>query len=82
MTEDQLNRLNGRIDGIGRVLVRLIADLEMREQLDGQRFCKGLHEMADGRSKHLQHQISAQVIHEIAHELEAARSHRQQVSPT
>lgn len=65
-----------RIDGVAQVLMRLIADLEQRELLDGDRFCRGLRGTAalrrtDGLA------TSARTIGQIADQLDAARQARQ-----
>lgn len=76
MSEAGFEELAGRIDGIGRVVAMLIADLEMREQLNGDRFCHQLRSYADQRGRYPEHRKSAQVIQQIADELDAARLNR------
>ncbi|RIX47476.1 MAG: hypothetical protein D3M94_07325 [Rhodocyclales bacterium GT-UBC] len=76
MRDAEFEELAGRIDGIGRVVAMLIADLEMREQLGGDRFCSQLRSYADQRGRYAEHQKSAQVIWQIADELDAARLNR------
>lgn len=76
MTDTQFNELAGRIDGVGRVLAMLIADLEIRENLNGERFCQRLRDYAQGRGRYPGLEKSALVITEIADELEAARLNR------
>lgn len=76
MTDSQFADLAGRIDGVGRVLAMLIADLEIRENLDGERFCRQLRGYAQGRARHLGLDYSANLIGEIADEIDAARKNR------
>lgn len=66
-----------RIDGVGRVLMALIADFERRELLDGERFCSGLRQAAETRRTVAGLETSAQVIEQIVGELDAVRSARQ-----
>lgn len=76
MNDAQFKELAGRIDGIGRTLALLIADLEMRECLNGDRFCQSLRNSANARGQYPQHQKSAQVMQQIADELDGARTNR------
>ena len=76
MNNVQFNELSGRIDGVARVLMAVIADLEMQERLDGNRFCQRLRRYADGRSQYQEHLKCVQVIRQIADELDAARLNR------
>lgn len=46
MDNREFDELAGRIEGIGRVVLLLIADLENRELLNGERFARSLREMA------------------------------------
>lgn len=65
-----------RVDGVARVVMALIADLERRELVDGARFCAGLREMAEGRRTAAGLETSARVIEQIAAELDGARDVR------
>jgi hypothetical protein len=76
MNDAQFKELAGRIDGVGRTLALLIADLEMRECLNGDRFCQSLRNSANGRGQYPQHEKSAQVMLQIADELDGARRSR------
>ena len=76
MTDEQFEELGGRIDGVARVLMALIADLEIRENLDGERFCHGLRQTAAGRGKHPGLEASARVMKAIADEIDDARRNR------
>lgn len=76
MSEAEFSELAGRIDGIGRVLAMLIADLEMRESLNGDRFCQQIRSYAGQRGHFPEHLRSARVIQQIADELDAARLNR------
>lgn len=66
-----------RIDGVAWVLMALIADLEKRELVDGERFCEALRRTADMRRQAVGLEIAAQVIEEVAGQLDAARQSRQ-----
>ncbi len=70
------NELAQRVDGVARVLMTLIADLEQREQLDGARFCRDLRQLADARRTAAGLEVSAHVIEQIAEELDDAREAR------
>ena len=76
MSDEQFKEMEGRIDGVARVLMALIADLEIRENLDGERFCQGLRRTAEGRGKHPGLETSARVMKTIADELDDARRNR------
>ena len=76
MTETQFQDLSGRVDGVARVLMALIADLEIRENLNGDRFCRSLRNSANARGRYQPHETSAQVMLQIADELEGARRSR------
>ena len=76
MTDEQFEEMEGRIDGVSRVLMALIADLEIRESLDGERFCHGLRRTAEGRGKHPGLETSARVMKAIADEIDDARRNR------
>lgn len=65
-----------RVDGVARVVMALIADLERRELVDGARFCAGLREMAEGRRTVAGLATAARVIEQIAAELDEAREVR------
>lgn len=70
------NELAQRVDGVARVLMTLIADLEQREQLDGARLCRDLRQLADTRRTMAGLEVSAHVIEQIAEELDGARATR------
>lgn len=76
MDDVAFKELAGRIDGIGRTLALLIADLEMRECLNGDRFCHSLRNSAVARGRYPQHEKCAQVMLQIADELDGARQNR------
>lgn len=78
MGDGQYEVLATRIDGLARVLMHLIADLEMRESLDGNRFCRDLRQAAENRGRHPGLEASALAIKSIADELDAARDGRNQ----
>ena len=79
MSNEQFNDLSGRVDGVARVLMALIADLEIREAMNGDRFGEALRRLAVDRGQHARNEISAQVMVQIADELEAARANRSAV---
>lgn len=74
MSDDGFDELAGRIEGVARVLGALIADLEVREQLDGDRFGRGLRRMADGMPRELR--IAARTVRALTDSIEAARIRR------
>ena len=76
MTDARFDELASRVDAVGRVLMHLIADLEQRELLDGERFCTGIQRYAEGRQKEPSLQASAQVMKAIADEIDDARRNR------
>lgn len=76
MNEAEHNELAGRIDGVCRVLMWLIADLERRELIDGERFCRDMRRSAPDRMQYPGLEASARVIAEIANELDDARISR------
>ncbi len=79
MTDDRYQALALRVDGLARVLMRLIADMEIRESLDGNRFCRDLRQYADGRRRHPGLETSALAIKAIADELDEAREARARI---
>ena len=81
MTDKQFDELAGRIDGVGRVLMQLIADLETRENLDGARFCQGVRRYAANRGRYADLQTSARVMKAIADEVDDARASRAAAQP-
>lgn len=74
MNDNEFNELAGRVDGVALVLGALIADLEIREQLDGARFCRGLRRMADGMP--VARRVSARTVRELTDSIEQARRNR------
>lgn len=80
MTMENGDVLAGRIDGLARVVMALIADLEMREQLDGQRFCGALQRIAEGKRQADGQQIAAATIADMARQLDEAREARRKLA--
>lgn len=76
MSDEQFNELTGRIDGVARVLMNLIADLEVREVLNGQRFCQSVRNTAEGRAALAEHETSVRVMQQIASQLDTSRRNR------
>lgn len=75
MNEQEFKELSGRIDGVARVLMALICQLEDNDILDGSRFDKGLREHAEARGK-AGFEKSAEVVEQIADQLKSARANR------
>lgn len=71
---DDSKVLAERFDGLAYVVMRLVADLEMREMLDGARFCAELKAMAAGRRN--VSEVSASTIEQFATRLDDARETR------
>lgn len=81
MSDARYDELAARVDGLASVVMQLIADLELRENLDGSRLCRDLRQYADGRRKHPGLGRSALAIRSIADELDAARDRRNLLRP-
>ena len=76
MTDERFDELASRVDAVGRVLMHLIADLEQRELLDGDRFSARIHRYAEARETGQHLQSSARVMKAIADEIDDARQNR------
>jgi len=78
MNTQDFDELAGRIDGIGHALLRLTAELEMQGLIDGPRVSQAWR---DARPEHLAVdqvlQASRHVLHQLADQLDGARSVRQ-----
>jgi hypothetical protein len=75
MTDSQFDDLAGRIDGVARVLMTLICQLEDSNTLDGDRHDRLLRSTAEGRST-TGREKSATVIRQVADQLASARMNR------
>ena len=77
MQEERFNELAGRIDGIGHALLRVAAQLEMVQLIDGPSIAAAWRE---ARPEHLatdaQLQASRHVLHQLADLLDDARQAR------
>lgn len=77
MDEAQFDKLTGRIDGIGQALLRVVAELEMRELIDGPHIAA---QWRAARQEHLaqdvQLQESRKVLHQLADLVDDARQAR------
>lgn len=76
MTDAQFDDLEGRLDGIARVLMCLIADLEIRENLDGDRFGQAVRRAAQERGSLPGREVCVHVMEQIAGQLDDARRRR------
>ena len=78
METTDFNELAGRIDGMAHALLRLTAELEMRGLIDAPRVSQAWME---ARPEHLaidqMLQASRHVLHQMADQLDGARSVRQ-----
>ena len=78
METTDFNELAGRIDGMAHALLRLTAELEMRGLIDAPRVSQAWRE---ARPEHLaidqMLQASRHVLHQMADQLDGARSVRQ-----
>lgn len=75
-------QLNGKIEGLAYALAALIADMEIREIINGPRYCQHLYTEADrirGSSAHAQSEtvrFHAMTLHNLAASLDSARAGR------
>lgn len=79
MSDEQFIELSGRIDGVARVLMHLIADLELQGAIDGPGFSGHLRRHSEAQGlHHLRPAMaaSAKVIWDIADTLDDARRNR------
>lgn len=76
MTDERFDELASRVDAVGRVLMHLIADLEQRELLDGDRFSGRIHRYAEARQTQQTLESSGRVMKAIADEIDDARRNR------
>ena len=78
MNELEFNELAGRIEGLSRVVLRLVATLEDAQLIDGPRFADGLRGSVRPRGPDDQILVRAfQVLDDVADALDAARGRRQ-----
>lgn len=78
MQRQEFNELAGRIDGITRVLLFLIADVEEAELIDGEEFTQRLRQFSavlNFEQPHLE--PSKRTILELADRIDTVRSSRQ-----
>lgn len=79
MEQDDFDELAGRIEGVSTVLLHLIADLEMREIMDGPRFTQGMRRAAEQLQFPQPHlEPTKRTLLEMASALDAARKNRQE----
>lgn len=82
MTQPDNTELAGRIEAIGRALLRLTAELEIQRLIDGPRVVQAWqqavpeHVAAESPLLH----CARHCLHDMAQQLEAARSQRQSLS--
>jgi hypothetical protein len=81
MGDDRYEALAARVDALARVLMQLIADMEIRENLNGDRLCRDLRQLAESRQRHPELEASALLIKSIADELDSARANRKALHP-
>lgn len=83
MDSTALDELAGRIDGVAHALLRLTAELEMQELIDAPRVSQAWR---GARPAHLaidqMLQASRHVLHQMADQLDGARSARRSQGPT
>jgi hypothetical protein len=84
VSDEQFIELSGRIDGVARVLMHLVAELEMQGAIDGPDLSGRLRRYSTGRGLHqLRPAVasSAEVIWQIADTLDDARRNRSAARP-
>lgn len=78
MNNDDFNELAGRIQGLTDFILRLTATLEMDGLIDGPLLTGRLRQLADGRQfPHGHLEASKLALHQLADQLDAARTVRQ-----
>lgn len=71
------DELAGRIDGIGQALLRLTAELEMQNIIDGSRVSTAWMQVADRRPETTEvHRSAHRALRQLAQMLDEARSSR------
>ncbi len=75
MTDQQFKELSGRIDGVARVVMTLICQLEDSRTLDGERLDKLLRSLAESRNT-AEQAVSSQVVQQMTDQLASARRNR------
>lgn len=79
MGSREFEELAGRIEGLGRLVLAVIADLEDREMLNGVRFCRSLRSTAEMLSFDRRHlEATKRTLQETADALDGARRQRQE----
>ena len=85
MSDEQFMELSGRIDGVARVLMCLVAELEMQGTIDGPGFAGRLRRESTERGLLLRVRpalaSSVEVIWQIADTLDDARRNRSAARP-
>lgn len=82
MSDEQFNELAGRIEGVGRALMGMVAELERAGIIDGPRYCDGLEAQAEALHFSRPHLAATQrTLREMAEELDRARRHRAEGGP-
>lgn len=77
MNTTEFDELAGRIEGVGRMVLALIADLESRELLNGERFVQALRSTAQALHFEQAHlEATRRTMLETAKALESAREVR------
>ena len=78
MTDEQLNNLAGRIDGISWAVLHLTAELEQVGIIDGPRLSAKWRGAVQPHSSDTEmRRASGEYLHKLAHLLDEARSQRQ-----
>lgn len=83
MSNNDFNELAGRIQGLGDFVMRLTAELEFRQLIDGERFTRGICKRAEDRffdGEHLE--ATKRTLNEMTRFLNEARQRRQQAQAT
>lgn len=75
MTDQQFKELSGRIDGVARVVMTLICQLEDSNTLNGERLDRLLRSLAENRNT-AEQAVSSQVVRQMADQLATSRRNR------
>jgi hypothetical protein len=75
MADQQFKELTGRIDGVARVVMTLICQLEDSNTLNGERLDRLLRSLAENRNT-AEQAVSSQVVRQMADQLVTSRRNR------
>ncbi len=76
MSKQEFEELAGRIDGVARALMGLIAELEIKGAIDGPEYRRRLRQWGEMREPHPGLESSGRLMLQIARETEEAAASR------